>query len=85
MPIVSFLPATLILVFGLRLVYKRREKLGLWRPKNEVDDSEITFTSEEKAKVKFTKKEILFNLLYTVCVTGVLYVVFTKFLGAVLP
>lgn len=70
MPIISFFPATFIMVMGLNLLFKRKENIA-------AGTQPIT----KEAKIK----SLLHSALYSAIITVLFWVVFTQLLTAVLP
>lgn len=73
MPVITFFPATLLLVFGLNRLYLRKER------------SAEGSTDADSKNLQKTIKSMLVSLLYSVCITAAMWLIFTKFLKAVLP
>ncbi|MDR2132209.1 MAG: tripartite tricarboxylate transporter TctB family protein [Clostridiales Family XIII bacterium] len=79
MPLITFVPATFALVFGMNLLYKRKE--GSASPKE--DSFAPPAESRRGARSRWTY--YLNSAVYALLATFVLYMIFTKLLHAVLP
>lgn len=73
MPVISFFPATLLLIFGLNRLYLHKESTA--------EDNREAAAQSKKAQVK----SLFVSALYSVCITTAMWLIFTKFLKAVLP
>lgn len=70
MPIISFFPATFILIMGLNLLYKRKENIAAEKQ---------PVTRQEKLR------SLLHSAVYSAVITVLFWLVFTQLLTAVLP
>jgi hypothetical protein len=79
MPLITFVPATLALVFGMNLLYKRRERTA---PSAQTS---LQPTSGPNSTAKSRLKFYLNSAIYASITTFALYMLFTRLLNAVLP
>lgn len=76
MPVISFFPATLLLIFGLNRLYLHKESFAEKQAESDAPD-----TSSGRTRAK----SLLVSAAYSICITTAMWLIFTKFLKAVLP
>jgi hypothetical protein len=93
MPIITFMPATFLMILFINLVYKRKEAIKAAETLAEKAAQERSDSGEEGAvpvpvapiSAEARKKSLITSVIYAVVITLFLWVVFTQFLDAQLP
>ena len=81
LPIITFFPATFLLVLCTNLLYKRKEN-QMFIASDDTTDAEKATNADKQT---FNKKSVMISVVYALCITLAAWVAFTKLLKAVLP
>lgn len=85
MPIITFFPATFILVFGLNRLYRKKEAEAIHLNADAQDGVPEEKKEREKLTGKALAKSLIVSGIYSLCITATMWLIFTRILKAVLP